>query len=53
VADDGIGSGDPSLSSARAGQIFTRFLIGHVADFLRHFQKSDPRRPDLAPGASK
>lgn len=53
VANDGIGSGDPSLSSARAGQIFTRFLIGHVADFLRHFQKSDPRRPDLAPGAPK
>jgi len=51
VADDGVGSGDPSLSSARAGQVFTRFLVGHVADFLRHFAKCDPRRPEAAPGA--
>lgn len=51
VADDGVGSGDPSLSTARAGQIFTRHLVSHVADFLRHFGQSDPRRPDLAPTA--
>lgn len=49
VADDGIGSGDPSLSSAQAGRTFTRFLVRHVADFLDHFAKCDPRRPDLGP----
>ncbi|EIZ77232.1 creatininase (creatinine amidohydrolase) protein [Novosphingobium sp. Rr 2-17] len=49
VADNGIGSGDPSLSTARAGALFTEFLIAHVADFLTYFAACDPRRPETAP----
>ncbi|AXB79346.1 creatininase family protein [Novosphingobium sp. P6W] len=49
VADDGIGSGDPALSSARAGELFTEFLVGHVADFLTYFGSCDPRCPASTP----
>jgi creatinine amidohydrolase len=49
VADNGVGSGDPALSSAAAGKLFTDFLVGHVADFLTYFAACDPRRPEAAP----
>jgi len=49
VADDGIGSGDPALSNAAAGKLFSEFLVGHVAAFLAWFAACDPRRPDAAP----
>lgn len=51
VADNGIGSGDPSLANAAAGAIFTEFLVDHVAAFTRHFAACDPRRPELAPAS--
>ena len=50
VAADGIGSGDPRLSNAAAGAIFTRHLIEHVAAFLRHFAACKPDQPAFARG---
>lgn len=51
VTDNGIGAGDPALSNVRAGEVFTNFLVDHVAGFLRHFAGCDPRRPGLSPAS--
>jgi len=45
VAPDGIGQGDPALASAEAGQAFSDWLVGYVADFVLHFRGCDPRTP--------
>ncbi|HZU63856.1 MAG TPA: creatininase family protein [Novosphingobium sp.] len=51
VAANGVGQGDAGLASAAAGAVFTRFLVDHVAAFLAHFRRCDPRAPGTPPVA--
>jgi len=49
VADNGIGSGDPSCASAEIGAGMVEWLVEWLAAFATHFRRCDPRNPAIAP----
>jgi creatinine amidohydrolase len=43
VTENGVMSGDPSLSSAAIGAEMVEWIVGFIARFCAHFRASDPR----------